>query len=100
MLHTATAHTSASADDPGAPLPAAVIATPGIMETLAGVASHRGPEGLSERLLRLGELTRDDLAVCEAALAGIPHGPSHVSRSAAHLLALGGKRLRPLCVAL
>src|SRR5262245_32264623 len=105
MLLTATAPPSALGDDSGAaghltaPL-SAVTASPGVMETLAGVAAPRGPDGLSERLRRLGELTRDDLVDCEAALAAIPHGPSHVSRSASHLLALGGKRLRPLCVAL
>lgn len=70
-----------------------------LLERLAGVSATRGPAGLAERLRALGELTRDDLAACEAALDELPRGSTPVLLSAAHLLDLDGKRLRPLCVA-
>ena len=71
-----------------------------MLERLAGVSAARGPEGLAERLRRLGELTREDLTAITGLIADLPRQKGLVGRSAAHLLDLDGKRLRPLCVAL
>src|SRR5690349_4526275 len=72
----------------------------GLLTRLSDVCDQRGLEGLAERLRQLGEGVAADMAATEAALATVQGGSSVVARSAAHLLDLGGKRLRPLCVAL
>lgn len=71
-----------------------------VLTRLADVSERLGPEGMAARLTDLRALTASDLAECEAVLAAIPDGPSRVRQAARHLLDLGGKRLRPLCVAL
>jgi len=71
-----------------------------VLGQLGAVADARGLAALAARLGELAELTHGDLAATEASLATLERGPSHVARSAHHLLDLGGKRLRPLCVAL
>src|SRR5690242_14740316 len=110
-LATARSLPSTSLTTPPAAAPVASAATAvassateGVLPRLTHVAAERGPEGLAERLLVLQSLTQDDLAECEAVLASLPsdpaQGPSVVARSGVHLVALAGKRLRPLCVAL
>jgi octaprenyl-diphosphate synthase len=71
-----------------------------LLAQLSRVCTGRGLAGLAERLGDLGAFVGDDLAECEAALAALPRGTGAVEKSAHHLIALGGKRLRPLCVAL
>jgi octaprenyl-diphosphate synthase len=72
----------------------------GVMERLGDLCLRRGLDGLATRLAALQRFAGEDVAACEADLAAIHRGGSAVERSAAHLLDLGGKRLRPLCVAL
>lgn len=60
---------------------------------------HEGPT-LAERLVELRAFVHDDLAAVEEALRLVERRPTPLHDSAHHLLALGGKRLRPLCVAL
>src|SRR5262245_42307819 len=72
----------------------------GILGQLGAICDGRGLAALAERLADLAELSRGDLAACEASLALVERSGSLVGKSASHLLDLGGKRLRPLCVAL
>lgn len=66
----------------------------------------RGHElgGLSERLVELSRLVEADMASVEATLLAAVSPPAQadraVARGAAHLVASGGKRLRPTCVVL
>ena len=78
---------------------AAVGAAP-VLAQLGQVCESQGLDAMSARLADLRALTVTDLAECEEVLAALPRGPSLVRQAAAHLLDLGGKRLRPLCVAL
>jgi octaprenyl-diphosphate synthase len=71
-----------------------------VLAQLSSACEHRGLEGLAGRLVELSELCHRDMESFESALAELPRGLSLVHRSADHLLALGGKRLRPMCVAL
>jgi octaprenyl-diphosphate synthase len=95
------------------PLPATAKASAAppsaLLDRLGGVAASRGLPSLADRLRLLGELVAGDLAACEIDLAAMPRGDGAsasqrgrtlVERSASHLLDLGGKRLRPVCVAL
>src|SRR5690606_35806323 len=52
------------------------------------------------RLADLASLVAPDVARFEDALPALRTDASAVERGAGHLLALGGKRLRPICVAL
>ncbi|MBX3249839.1 MAG: polyprenyl synthetase family protein [Myxococcales bacterium] len=70
-----------------------------VLGTLRRVASARGQGGLASRLAELSELVRWDMREIEGALAAVPKGADVVQSSAHHLLARGGKRLRPMCVA-
>jgi len=72
-----------------------------VVGTLEGVSASRGLDALTARLVALRGLLASDLAEVEVALAQVgldADTPAHLS--ARHLLALGGKRLRPICVAL
>lgn len=71
-----------------------------ILNSLSGVCADQGLDGLSQRLLDLSELLSDPLSTVESDLAHFPEATNNVKRSAVHLLSLGGKRLRPICVAL
>ncbi|MEJ7597626.1 MAG: polyprenyl synthetase family protein [Kofleriaceae bacterium] len=71
-----------------------------MLERLARTSSLRGATGLGERLASLDRWVRDDLVHFEAELAAVPRGSRMVHAAAHHLLDLGGKHLRPLCVAL
>jgi octaprenyl-diphosphate synthase len=82
------------------PSPSPARPAAGVLAQLGALCTHQGLGALAERLGDLADLTRGDLADCEAALAAVERGDSLVARSAGHLLDLGGKRLRPLCVAL
>jgi octaprenyl-diphosphate synthase len=64
------------------------------------VCSERGPHELAMRLRELTDWISDDMLGFEAELAELVLGGSVVDRSVHHLLDLGGKHLRPVCVAL
>jgi octaprenyl-diphosphate synthase len=71
-----------------------------VLTRLRAVCGTRGLGDLARRLEALAELVRWDLADVEAGLSRLEAGESVVQRTATHLLDLGGKRLRPMCVAL
>jgi octaprenyl-diphosphate synthase len=71
-----------------------------VLDRLADVSTARGAPALGERLTSLERWVRADLRDFEAELAAIPRGARVVHAAAHHLLDLGGKHLRPLCVAL
>ncbi len=83
--------------------PASAPGLPGGVDLLArleGICTHRSLESLADRLSDLVAFIGHDLESFEGELAGLPHDQRLVSRGASHLLALGGKRLRPICVTL
>lgn len=65
----------------------------------SGCAGHR-LDDTAARLSEMREFLGSDLEEVERALARSGAGATVAHRSAQHLLAVGGKRLRPLCVAL
>ncbi len=67
---------------------------------LAVVAGHRGLTELAGRLLELERWIAAELRDFEHDLAAVPRGVRAVQQAAHHLLDLGGKHLRPMCVAL
>lgn len=71
-----------------------------VLDRLRDVCDSRGLGGLSSRLGALAALVHPDMRLVDADLADLPRGRTAVERSATHLLDLGGKRLRPMCVAL
>ena len=71
-----------------------------VLDRLARTSSARGAAGLGERLASLDRWVREDLVQFQAELAALPRGARVVHAAAHHLLDLGGKHLRPLCVAL
>ncbi len=80
-----------------------VSASLGGVPTLARLQSVTDARSMDDLSLRIGELRAwiaQDLADVEAVLGAIEYGGTPMHRSAAHLMASGGKRLRPLCVAL
>src|SRR5688572_31747190 len=77
-----------------------LAATALVLDRLARTSALRASPGLGERLACLDRWVRDDLVAFEAELAAIPRGERMVHAAAHHLLDLGGKHLRPLCVAL
>ena len=85
-----------SASAPAAPVSHATAA----LEQLCSVCNEHDLGELSRRLEGLAVLVGKDLLAVQEALMGPLgcHGP--VKHSAEHLVRLGGKRLRPLCLAL
>ncbi len=71
-----------------------------LLARLEGICAGRGLENLADRLSELMDFIGHDLEAFEEEFAGLPHGENLVSRGAIHLLDLGGKRLRPMCVTL
>jgi octaprenyl-diphosphate synthase len=70
-----------------------------VLRRLESICRDRDLASLGRRLEDLAGLVHADMASLESQLS-LPEGPRAVHRGAAHLLALGGKRLRPMCVAL
>ncbi|MEM7583256.1 MAG: polyprenyl synthetase family protein [Acidobacteriota bacterium] len=100
---------------PGRPSPAAVapIDTTGHLESvpglpvgvdllarLEGICAHRGLGNLADRLSDMVAFIGQDLEQFELELDKLPRNERRVNHSAHHLLERGGKRLRPMCVAL
>jgi octaprenyl-diphosphate synthase len=71
-----------------------------VLPQLGGVARAQGLPDLAARLADLHQLTAGDMAETERDLHLLERPANVVAKSAHHLLDLGGKRLRPLCVAL
>jgi len=71
-----------------------------VLGSLKKVCEAHGLGEMSRHLVSLGELVRWDMADVEASLSTLPLRADVVGESAGHLVALGGKRLRPMCVAL
>jgi octaprenyl-diphosphate synthase len=71
-----------------------------VLGRLERLSVDRGQPDLTETLHALNVFLADDLAAVEADLGGIPVRANVVGRSVQHLMTLGGKRLRPLCVVL
>lgn len=85
------------------PAPEGVAGLPSRVEILGHLESVCNDRGLTRLAIRLGELmdfVGTDLASFEAELACLPRHPHLVGRGATRLMDLGGKRLRPICVAL
>ena len=72
-----------------------------LLGRLEGICAGRGLANLAHRLAELMDFVGADLATFEAEFARLPRRSDLVvGRSASHLLELGGKRLRPMCVSL
>lgn len=91
-------HAQSSAAPTAAPggLPAGVD----LLERLEGICADRGLANLADRLDDMVRFVATDMASFEANFSQFPRRPQLVGRSASHLLDLGGKRLRPLCLSL
>lgn len=76
---------------------AAHAATMGALEEVTAV---RGIDPLAARIAGLRAWIAADLDEVEQSLAALDRGEDPVRRAGRHLLAQGGKRLRPMCVAL
>ncbi len=64
------------------------------------VCRERGPYEVAARMRDLTDWIADDMLGFKTELAKLERGGSIVNHSAHHLLDLGGKHLRPVCVAL
>lgn len=71
-----------------------------LIDRLGSLLDERDLALVGDRLRRLDALAAEDLAAVDRAIAALPRHGSLAIRGAGHLLDLGGKRLRPLCVAL
>lgn len=93
---TGSAPASAHTDGHGAGLPAGVT----LLERLEGICADRGLANLADRLDDMVRFVATDMASFEHDFSQFPRRPQLVGQSASHLLDLGGKRLRPLCLSL
>jgi octaprenyl-diphosphate synthase len=84
------------------PVPHAELAASNASSLLARLGAVVGPRAadLAERLQDLERWIARDLAEIEEDLARLVRGETLVEKSAHYLLDLGGKHVRPLCVAL
>lgn len=73
---------------------------PEVMNRLSGVSAKHGLPSLADTLGLLGAFVASELEGMERELQSLPHRQDLVGQSTAHLMKLGGKRIRPLCVAL
>ncbi|MBW2461130.1 MAG: polyprenyl synthetase family protein [Deltaproteobacteria bacterium] len=71
-----------------------------VLDRLSRVSGDRGHTGLARRLTELMLSLREDLESFETSFGEMLETGDVVRDSAAHLLARGGKRMRPLCVML
>lgn len=71
-----------------------------LIQQLGYVCRDRGLPDLAVRLGALQTWIHDELRAFEAELDTLPKGQRAVQQAARHLLDLGGKHLRPMCVAL
>jgi len=73
---------------------------PDVLSSLRGVCDRHGLASLASDLSGMSELLRSDMRDVEIALDLLPFDTDDVRKSAGHLVARGGKRLRPMCVSL
>ncbi len=73
---------------------------PDLLRRLQSLCRGRDLDTLGARLTELAELAGGDLARVEAGMPRLSPDATTVERGASHLLERGGKKLRPLCVAL
>ncbi len=66
---------------------------------LSTIAQRNGLADLASRLGQLWQWVDDDLKTFEAELERLPVGTTRVEKAAHHLTDMGGKHLRPLCLA-
>ncbi len=78
----------------------AVPADPSLLSRLQRMCEDRGLGALAGHLGDLMAFVETEMAAIEEALGALPSRGDIVDEAAAHLLSRGGKRLRPLCVAL
>src|SRR5215208_8118393 len=78
----------------------AVTASAQLIHHLGHACDRHGLPDLATRLAELQAWVRNELRDFETELAIVPRGARAVQRAAHHLLDLGGKHLRPMCVAL
>jgi octaprenyl-diphosphate synthase len=71
-----------------------------VLASLERVSAHHGGDSLAARLAELRLWLSEDLASIEQALAEVGGGATLSERAGRHLLDQGGKRIRPICVAL
>lgn len=76
------------------------MTTKTVIGTLQGLSQFHGLEALNKNLAGLKTLIEDELIDFEEELAQVLMGTALVQKGARHLIQLGGKRLRPLCVLL
>jgi octaprenyl-diphosphate synthase len=79
---------------------ATAVSSTSVIAQLGDVCAGRGLSDLASRLEHLRDWVTRDLCDFEAELGAVERGASVVHKSAHHLLDLGGKHLRPMCVAL
>lgn len=82
------------------PAPNTMFGSAETLRRLEDVSAERGDADLGRRVAELRAWLEDDLADVERDLLSLDRVPTPMHASARHLLGLGGKRLRPLCVAL
>ncbi len=66
---------------------------------LSSIADRNGLADLASRLKSLWQWVEDDLRCFEVEMKSLPVGESRVEKAAHHLTDMGGKHLRPLCLA-
>jgi octaprenyl-diphosphate synthase len=66
---------------------------------LSNIAHQNGLSDLAGRLQSLWKWVEDELQSFEEEMAELPVGDSRIERAAHHLIDMGGKHLRPLCLA-
>ncbi len=71
-----------------------------LLSRLQRMCEDRGLDALAGHLGDLMAFVEAEMSALEEALGSLPHRGDMVGEAATHLLAQGGKRLRPLCVAL
>jgi octaprenyl-diphosphate synthase len=71
-----------------------------VLGSLQEVCAERGVPSMQERIAELRSFLAADLAGIELDLASLEERPTPMHLSARHLVKSGGKRLRPMCVAL
>lgn len=71
-----------------------------VLTSLRSICDAQGLEDLAGRIADAGDLVRADMREVERAIDGLSPTRDAIHDSAVHLLGLGGKRLRPMCVAL
>jgi octaprenyl-diphosphate synthase len=74
--------------------------TSDVLLRLRELCAQRGLDGLARGLAELGQLVTADMRQLEDELLQVRSQRRLAERAASHLLATGGKRVRPLCVAL